>query len=333
MLKQALAGVDVSAAKFDASALFDGEKREVVSFDNGPTGHKRFCSWLTRGKRKARVVVEATGIYSLDLSLALHRHPDIEVMVANPRALKNFAGASMQRSKTDPMDAASTLEYAVRMRFVPWVPPAENVLEIRVIARRISALTVERSREKNRRHALEATNTTSKFVLNDIDVNIRHLTRRIDGLINEALRIIEETPKLMTLLELLVSVKGIATTSAVQILSELLVLPADMTARQWVAHAGLDPREYQSGTSVNRPPRISKVGNKNLRRALYMPALVAIQHEEAVKNYYKRLLDRGKKPLQAIVAVMRKLLHAIFGMFKSGLAFNGEKFCRTPKVA
>ncbi len=333
MLKQTIAGVDVSAAKFDTSALLDGERRVVASFDNSVAGHKKFCSWLTRGKRKARVVVEATGIYSLDLSLALHRHPDIEVMVANPRALKNFAGASMQRSKNDPLDAASTLEYAIRMPFVPWQPPPETVLEIRTIARRVSALTVERSREKNRRHALEATSTASKYVLNDIDVNIRHLTRRIDGLLQEALRIVDATPKLRVLLELLVSVKGIAAASAIQILPELLVLPADMTARQWVAHAGLDPREHKSGTSVDRPARISKVGNKNLRRALYMPALVAVQHEAAVKAYYQRLLDRGKKPLQALVAVMRKLLHAIFGMFKSGLAFNGERFYKTPTVA
>ena len=326
MLKQTIAGVDVSAAKFDVSAKFDSERRESSTFDNNTAGHRLFCTWLTSGSRKARVVVEATGIYSLDLSLALHEHPRIEVMVANPRALKNFAGASMQRSKTDPLDAASTLEYAIRMPFVQWEPPTAVVLELRMLARRIAALTVERAREKNRHHAVSATKTGSKFVLNDIEVNSRHLSKRIDGLIQEALRIIRTDPRLQALLELLISVKGIAEKSAVQILPELLVLPADMTARQWVAHAGLDPREYTSGTSVNRPTRISKVGNKNLRRALYMPALVAIRHEPAIKAYYQRMTARGKKPLQAIVAVMRKLLHAIFGMFKSGKKFDGNRF-------
>ena len=72
---------------------------------------------------------------------------------------------------------------------------------------------------------------------------------------------------------------GIAAHSAVQLLPELLVLPDDMTVRQWVAHAGLDPRAHQSGTSVDKPARISKVGNAHIRRALYMPALVAVQHE------------------------------------------------------
>lgn len=333
MLKQTIAGVDVSAVKFDVSAQFDGERLETSCFDNNTAGHGRFCTWLTRGKRKARVVVEATGIYSLDLSLALHEHPGIEVMVANPRALKNFAGASMQRSKTDPLDAASTLEYAIRMQFVKWEPPTAVVLELRMLARRIAAMTVERAREKNRHHAVSATKVGSKFVLNDIEVNIRHLSKRIDGLIQEALRIVSADPRLHALLELLISVKGIAETSAVQILPELLVLPAGMTARQWVAHAGLDPREYTSGTSVNRPARISKVGNKNLRRALYMPALVAVQHEPAIKAYYQRMTARGKKPKQALIAVMRKLLHAIFGMFKSGKPFEGDRFSKMAEAA
>jgi transposase len=112
----------------------------------------------------------------------------------------------------------------------------------------------------------------------------------------------------------------------VQLLPELLVLPADMTVRQWVAHAGLDPRACQSGSSVDKPARISKVGNAHIRRALFMPALVAVQHEPHVKAFFDRLVARGKKPIQAYVAVMRKLLHAIYGMFTTKTTFVGEKF-------
>ena len=326
MLKQSIAGIDVSANTLDVAVELDGIRRSATSFTNDASGHKKLCQLVTKGDRTARVVVESTGIYSLDVALALHRTPGISVMVANPRSLKDFARASMLRSKNDPIDAGSTLEYALRMPFVPWEPPSPEVLELRAISRRISALTVERTREKNRLHALQASKESSGFVVNDIEVNIRHLDRRIDGLTNEAQRVIQRSPERAKLFALLVSVKGIATTSAVQILSELLVLPPGMSPRQWVAHAGLDPREYKSGTSVDRPARISKVGNKNLRRALYMPALVSSQHEPNVRAFYKHLLEKGKKPLQAVVAVMRKLLHAIFGMFKSGKEFDGEKF-------
>ena len=105
-------------------------------------------------------------------------------------------------------------------------------------------------------------------------------------------------------------------------------MPDGMAARQWVAHAGLDPRHFESGSSVDKPTRISKTGNRHVRAALYMPALVAIRSEPNVQAFYQAMLGRGKKPMQAIVAVMRKLLHAIHGMFKHNQDFVGEKFYR-----
>ena len=111
-------------------------------------------------------------------------------------------------------------------------------------------------------------------------------------------------------------------------MGELAILPTDMSARQWVAHAGIDPRQFKSGTSVDKPARISKMGNRRLRAALYMPALVAIQNEPNVRAFYEKLLARGKKPLQAITAVMRKLLHAIWGMLHYDCDFEGERFYR-----
>ena len=153
MLKQSIGGIDVSARKLDVAAEFDGRRNRLETFANDPAGHIKLCKWLTRGNRSARVVIESTGIYSLDAALALHRDSNIEVMVANPRSLKDFARASMLRSKTDPVDAGSTLEYAKRMRFLPWTPPSSRALELRAISRRISSLTVERTREKNRRRA------------------------------------------------------------------------------------------------------------------------------------------------------------------------------------
>lgn len=114
--------------------------------------------------------------------------------------------------------------------------------------------------------------------------------------------------------------------SAIQILAELKVLPEGLEPRQWVAYAGLDPRHFQSGETINRPARISHVGNSHLRSALYMPALVACRHEPNVRAFYLHLIDRGKRPKQAVVAVMRKLLHSIHGMLRHRSEFEGEKF-------
>jgi len=211
------------------------------------------------------------------------------------------------------------------MPFVAWQPPAAEVLALRGIARRIAALIVERTRERNRLHALGATAERLAVVVNDIEVNVRHLERRVELLAAEAVALVRAHAELQEAFERLTSVPGIATHSAVQLLPEL-VLPDDMTVRQWVAHAGLDPRAYQSGTSVDKPTRISKVGNAHIRRALFMPALVAVRHDAHVRAFFDKLVARGKKPLQAYVAVMRKLLHAIYGMFATETTFVGEKF-------
>ncbi len=229
--------------------------------------------------------------------------------------------------------AAVLREYAARMEFVAWTPPAPAVREVRAIARRIAAVTLEKTRELNRQHAAAATADTPAVVVNDVAVNLRHLQRRLDELERQAVTRITADPELQPVYQRLLSVCGIADTTAIQLLGELLVLPADMSARQWVAHSGLDVRHVASGTSVCKTPRISKQGNANVRRILYMPALVASQREPHVRAFYEQLLAAGKKPLQALVAIMRKLLHAIWGMLKTNTDFDGSKFRNLPEAA
>ncbi len=251
-------------------------------------------------------------------------------MVANPSATRQFVRAQMRRSKTDRVDADMLADFAKRMVFVPWTPPEAAILELRGMSRRMQALTTERTRERARLHQGRATKTTSAIVINDIEVNIRHLERRLAIMLEQAVHLIDEHDQMKSAFRLLTSIRGIAEKSAVMILPEILILPHGMSVRQWVAHAGLDPRKYSSGSSVEKRERISKMGNVKLRRALYMPALVAIKWEPNIMAFYEHLIAQGKKPLVAIVAVMRKLLHAIYGMFKNEAPFEGQKFYQIP---
>ena len=321
-------GVDVGSKELVCAMQCAGQRSPLARFANTAAGHKKFIRWATKSGHPARVCLEATGIYSLEFALALHHAKNVEVMVVNPRAIKDFVRSCMQRAKTDAVDAGGILDYLERMPFVAWQPPAPEVLELQAINRRIAQLTTELAREKNRRHASEFAGAGADAIADDIEVNIRHLERRLERMHDSGLCLVRGVPALATKLAHLVSTKGIGEASAMRLLAELLVLPDDLAAPQWVAHAGLDPRPYESGTSINRPRRISKVGNRHLRAALYMPALVAIQHEPNVKAFYDKLVAAGKKPMQAVVAVMRKLLHAIWGMLKHDQDFDGEKFFR-----
>jgi transposase len=321
-------GIDVSA-KTLLVEIQAGQAVEQLEFANDTAGHRALIKRVTKQARTARVALEATGVYSLDLALALHRAPGIEVMVVNPRAAKRFGEALMTRSKSDPVDARVLRELVARMPFEPWHAPSAQALELRAITRRLHALVQAQTRERNRLHAVSSA-TLSAIVREDLELHIAQLAARIENLRAAASAIVNASPELHRRLQRITSIPGFAQVSATQLLGELALMPDDMSVRQWVAHAGLDPRHHTSGSSVNRPPRISKMGNRYLRAPLYMPALVAIQREPRIRAFYHALLQRQKKPLQAIVAVMRKLLHAVFGVISSDTPFNANKLFPTP---
>lgn len=321
-------GIDVDSRNLVCRIRRNGKDFPETTFPNTPAGHRTLIAWVTQRRQTARICLEATGVYSLPLALTLHEAAAIEVMVVNPKAIKHFATAILQRGKTDSLDAGTILEFLERMPFRAWSAPTKEVLEIQHISRRIVALNNELVRERNRYHAIRRLGTNGRIVANDIEVNMRHLERRIlilEGLLREC---IEQIPELARKLELLESATGIAKKTGPRILAELEILDDDMTGSQWVAHSGLDPRPYESGTTTHRPRRISKNGNRYLRDALFFPAMVASQRDLHVKAYYQHLITRGKKPMQAIVAIMRKLLLAIWGMFKNNEPWDGNKFYR-----
>lgn len=326
-----LIGVDIDSKWLVAKISRRGAVQPTTQFPNTPAGYRKLIAWATRRGQPARVCCESTGVYSQPFALQLHRTTDIEVMVVNPKAIHQFAQATLARGKTDAMDAAIILEYLTRMPFKAWRPPSDEVLEIQALSRRLVQLTVERTRERNRLHAARRRGPLGRAIAHDITLNLRHLERRINTLRAETLALIQTLPELQHCYERLLSVTGFGSATAIKLIGELMALPPDMQGPQWVAHAGLDPRPRESGTSA-KPRRISKSGNRYLREALYMPALVAIKHDPHVKAFYNKLLAAGKKPMQGIIAVMRKLLLAIWGMLKNDQNWNGAKFYRLPQI-
>ena len=317
-------GIEVSQLTLVVALRAHDHDEPLREFPNTREGHQAVRRFLERSVRPVRVALESTGLYGLDLALTLHQ-AGVAVMVANPRAVRHFAQALLQRSKNDQLDAAVLCEFAARMPFQAWRPPSAAALKLVAVARRLEALTDMMAAEKNRGHAASLSEALPVVIRRDIQRSIQTQQRAIDRLTRAAQEFIADDRELARRYELLLSIPGFGATSALHTLAELTLLPADLDVRQWVAYAGLDPREYSSGTSVHKKVRISKAGNKHLRRALYMPALVAVQHQPQVRAFYDHLLARGKTKMQALVATMRKLLHAIYGMFKHDQLFNGQK--------
>lgn len=280
-----------------------------------------------------RVVLEATGVYHRAVTRALADTPGMEVMVANPRAVAAFARAVQPRTRTDRTMASVLCAYAQRMEFRTWTAPPRVAQELQMVARRLAQLTAIQTEEKNRLHAAVTSGTAPAALLRDLRAGLQALERRLTTLTRAARELIDGDAKLARAYQQLVSIPGVAQTSAIQLLGELGMLPPDLTVRQVVASAGLDVRIVQSGTSVRSVPRLSKVGNPRIRAALYLPALTALRHEPHVRAFYEELLARGKAPQQAVAAIMRKLLHAIHGMLNTDSKWDGERFRKLPKAA
>jgi transposase len=321
-------GIEVSDKELVVRLRRQEDLEPLQNFSNTPEGHRIILRYLRRAGRVVRVCMESTGLYGLDLALALSGQEGIEVMVANPRAVRHFAQALMRRSKNDQIDAGVLEQFALHMPFKPWPRPSVAMLSLHVLARRLRELVEMQTAEKNRQHAAGLSQAIPAVVRRDLARSLRAQERAIERLTRQARKLIAQDPQLAERFALLDSVPGIGETSAVQLLGELSVLAPDLEARQWVAFAGIDPREYASGTSVHKKPRISKAGNKYLRHALFMPALVAVQHDPHLRAFYQHLLAKGKFKMQALVAVMRKLLHALHAMFKTHQPYDGSKLFR-----
>jgi transposase len=317
-------GIDVSAAQLVVALEGEAGGWRQRSFANRASGHQALIRWLQKTGERVRVCLEATGRYSLDLALALHAATGIEVAVLNPKVVHAFA-VTLCRSKTDPADAQVLAEYARRMAFQPWHPPGAAALELRTLTRHIAALTQQHTQQSNRLHALSASSTGSGWVRQDLKRSLRDLQRRMEKMRRAALALIAQDVELRSRFARLLSMPGIAEISALSLRGELALLAPGLTVRQWVAHSGLDPAHYDSGSSVHKRARISRAGNRYLRRALYMPALVAARRDPHLRAFYQVLLARHKAKLQALMAVARKLLHAIFGMFRAGTDYDGAR--------
>lgn len=317
------AGIDVGAKALVLAWRRDGRTSGQATVSQSPEGHRELIQRL-RALDAESVVLEATGVYYLDVAVALAQ-AGLPVAVINPRSFHHFAKLKLVSSKTDGLDAQLLAEYAERFGPPRWSPPEPRRLALRDLGRQINRLTAARTQAKNRLHALRARDGAFPLLVEDEQEAIAALDRRIERLTQAACELLAQHEELAAQAQRLQSAKGVGAASAIALLGELAVLPSSLRAPQIARYAGLDVRLCESGTSVHKTPRISKAGNAYLRAALYMPALCAVRHDPRARAFYEALQRRGKRKLQALCAVMRKLLTGLWACLKYDQPFDSTK--------
>jgi transposase len=241
------------------------------------------------------------------------------VSVVNPAQIRDFARTKLGRNKTDKVDAALIREYTELFSPQPWMPPSPAMRRLCELQTVRAGLVANRAEWKNRLGSGLGDSTAIKVATTTIDYFTSQLAT-IDRAIDET---IDQNVELRSRRELLLSVIGVGETLAALLLTEMPEPAVLRRSGEIVAYAGLNPSHHRSGTSIDRPTRISKIGNATLRSSLYMPALSAMRFNPAVAALVARLKSAGRlKPKQIVVAAMRKLLVLCFGVLKTGKRFD-----------
>lgn len=312
-------GIDISKREFDIALLQDGRTTAGV-FSNTPQGFSKLGRWLKKqGVATVHACLEATGTYGEALAEFLYAAGH-QVSVVNPAQIKAYGQSQLTRNKTDQADARLIADFCATQHPALWTPPAPEWKELQALTRHLDSLKTMRQQERNRLSA----GLSSATVAQALHEHIAFLDHQIAALEQQIQDHIDHHPDLKRQQDLLKSIPGIGSQTAFILLAEIRSIPAFTSARQLAAFAGLSPRQRRSGTSVRGQTRLSKTGSARLRKALYMPAIVAKQHNPLIAAFCQRLTARGKSTMVVIGAAMRKLLHLVYGVLKSGLPFQPD---------
>jgi len=295
-------GIDVSKARLDVAMRPSAEK---LSVSNDEAGIQALVTRLSEIK-PALIVLEATGGLERSVSGALGS-AQLPVVVVNPRQVRDFAKALGQLAKTDRIDAEVLAHFAEVIR-PPLRPLPDKVsLELRALIARRRQLIEMMVAEKNRLSA------ASKAVRKRIEAHIRWLETELDRADKDLDQSIRQSPIWQEHQDLLRSVPGIGPVVSRTLLAELPEL-GRLNRKQIAALVGIAPLNCDSGTFRGR--RGIWGGRATVRAVLYMAALVASRRNSVIRNFYKRLRDKGKAPKVALVACMHKLLTILNAMIK-----------------
>ncbi len=310
-------GIDISKDSFHVE-LSVNDKLRHRRFTNRKEGFAELGAWLN--KHKATLVhacLEATGPYSEALALYLHQQGHT-VSVINPAQIKAFGQSELLRNKDDRPDAGLIRRFCAKQQPAAWAPAPPHLRELQALTRHLENLLETRQQQINR---LEVTNT--KQVAKSLRKLVTHLEAEIQRTQRQINDHVERHPDLKQQCQLLESIPGIGKRTATRLLAEIEDLSQYKSARQVAAYAGLTPRNNRSGT-MRGQTRLSKTGNARVRKALFLPAMVAKRHNPVVRNFCQRLAGHGKNKMQLLGAAMRKLLHIAFGVLKSGKVFDPD---------
>lgn len=337
-MKKLFIGIDFAKEKFDAAiieacGLNEFGNRQFGTFANDKKGYRQFMKWIkaqadTSVEQEWLFCGEDTGSCSLGLSKWLYGK-GLDIWIENAYTIKHSSG--IQRVKTDRADASMIAEYAWRHqdKVKLFEPLSESLTQLRevflyrhkLVQQRVAMDVRKQDKETAQSSkAITFINRKSKHLMAEIDKAIKECDTMID-------RIIDANMELKENYGIITSIKGVARQNGACLLIFTNNFKRfDMDARKIACYYGVAPFGKESGTSVHTPARTSHFANKLIKSLLSQAAQIAKIFNPEIKDYYERMIKRGKKHSVALNNVKNKLLRIIVALVKKKMKYDPETY-------
>jgi transposase len=325
-------GLDIASKKIDiCMSVIDSNQRVVVvsskSFLNTLKGFKDMDDWIVKNHKNKEVplvlCMEATGVYHENCALYFSERK-YNTSIILPNKAKHYLISLGLKSKNDSIDARGLSKMGAEQCLDLWKPMGKFFYELRQYTRQNQNLQEQKTVFNNQLHALEHSMFESKKMIKQqkdtiklFDKQLKELTKLIKDLINSDEVIKQKVSNIC-------KIKGIGILTAATILAETNGFELFKNYKQLVSYAGFDVVERESGTITGKT-KISKKGNGHIRRALFMPAFVAVQHnEKPAVDLYNRTIEKHGIKMKSYVAVQKKLLVLIYHIWKKNEEYDSN---------
>lgn len=323
LLKQVV-GIDVAQKELVVSlGKMDQEASTHIyaykTFLNNEKGFTAMILWVkkqTDADSPLRYVMEATGVYHEAVAYFLSDKA-YSVSIVMPNKITNFFRTLETKTVTDKSMSEAIALFGLEKKVEDWIQPKKVFRELRQITRERDQLIAERTLLKNQLHAEQIEAYPSEQTISRIKIRVKMVNGQLKEILAEITAAIKNDTEIARSVNLLTSIPGVGVLTAAVIMAETNGFELIRSKKQLTSYAGLDVKEKESGTSVKGKPRISKRGNRHLRKAMYMPALSAIRHSERYKAVFVRIVSRNGIKMKGAVAVQRKLLEMTYTIYKT----------------
>lgn len=315
-------GIDISKQAFDCSITKGDGKIETKKMSNNLKGFEKLTSLLPSD---AWVIMEASGPYYLKLATHLHEK-GIKISVVNPLVIRRFCQMRMVRTKTDRKDATMIREYGIAEQPALWLPDEPSITKLKQLNAAIELMDKAITASKNQIEAFKEMPDTDSKLLKELEKNRSANIIAKEKLEAEMEKVTIE--KYSAAYKALQTIPGIGPKSAAILIAVTGNFKKFSNYKQLIAYVGLNPRIFESGTSVKGRGHICKMGTSRLRKLLYLCSWSAKRYNVYCKELHQRLKAKSKPERVIKVAIACKLIRQAFAV-----GYNQSNFKVNYKIA